>query len=132
MLTITEFLVLLLVALAACAVIVGYLYSARHIVQYSIDRDTLRVKILGVLTVRSVPLGDIEEIYVISAWWDTLPFSRRFRLPFLFAERWPSYVFQRYGVFIRKRTGFSRYLILSPEDSKAFVLQVERRRAAPS
>ena len=108
--------VIMLVAFVVLALLFAYLYGLRYLVQYQVTGTHLRIKLFGVFSVRSVRLDSIVEASTIDVWTDTLPFSKRFRLPFLIAERWPSYVFQTSGVFIHRRTGIVRYFILSPRN----------------
>lgn len=106
-------------ALIVCLLLALYIYSFRRIFQYEIGPDSLQVKLFGVVPLRRVKLKDIDEVTIISST-DALPFSRKFRLGFIFAEHWPSYVPQNRAVFIRKRTGISRRLVLTPQNAQEF------------
>ena len=122
-----------IVALATFVVLVlvfGYLCGLRYLVQYQVTGTHLKIKLLGVFSVRNIRLDSIVEARTIDGWKDTLPFSKEFRLPFLIAERWPSYVFQMRGVFIRRRTGIVRYFILSPRNPEELVEQIALSREA--
>ena len=115
---------IILAVLIFLLMFIGNLYAARYIVRYTVGKETLRIELFGLFPVRRIKLEDIVEVKIISAWIDTLPFSKEFRLPFLIAERWPSYVFQKKGVFVRKKTGVSRFLILSPENPEEFTNKI--------
>jgi len=119
-----EFAMIILAVLIFLLMFIGNLYAARYIVRYTVGKETLRIELFGLFPVRRIKLEDIVEVKIISAWIDTLPFSKEFRLPFLIAERWPSYVFQKKGVFVRKKTGVSRFLILSPENPEEFTNKI--------
>lgn len=110
----------------------GNLYGARYIVRYELGQQMLRIKLFGLLPVRRIKMEDIIEVKVISAWTETLPFSKGFECAFLCAERWPSYVFKKNGVFIRNKAGISRYLILSPKDPEDFTSKIRRYKAMVS
>ena len=116
-----EGLIITLAAFVVLALVFGYLYGLRYLFQYQVTGTHLKIKLFGVLSVRSVRLDSIVEASTIAVWTDTLPFSKKFRLPFLIAERWPSYVFQKSGVFIHRRTGIVRYFILSPRNPEEIV-----------
>lgn len=112
-----------IIASAAAAILIclGWLYSLRYIFQYKVENKTLRIKLFGVFTIRRIPLNEIEELKAVPVW---LPSSRS-PISAIFAEAWPSWVFTRTGVMIRKRTGISRRLILTPERPEEFIRQIQ-------
>lgn len=115
--------------LIVCLLLAAYIYSLRYIFQYEVGPEVLQVKLCGVIPLRRVRLNAIEEVAVI-AMADALPFSKRFRFGYIFAEHWPSHVPQKQAVFIRKRTGISRRLVLTPQNPQEFsekILQYRRR-----
>lgn len=127
----TEFSVFVVVVLFVVLFVLGYLYAARYINQYEVGSRAIEIKLFGVAAVRRIQLQDIVEIQTIS-WTQTLPFAKGFRPAFLVAERWPSYIFSTRGVFIRKRSGISRFLVLSPQNPDEFVRKVlESQRTSP-
>jgi len=97
----------------------GYLYSLRFIFQYRVEGDSIRIKLFGLITIRRILLNDIKEIEIVPCW--SFP-----SLPFTYAEMWPSWVFTKTGVLVRKRTGLSRVLILTPENPLEFIATVKR------
>lgn len=100
-----------------------YLYSLRFIFQYRVEGDAIRIKLFGLITIRRILLNDIKAIEIAPCW--------SFRsLPFIYAEMWPSWVFTKTGVLVRKRTGLSRVLILTPENPFEFIASVNRLRSA--
>jgi len=108
------------IGLSAAAVLLlltAYLYSLRYIFQYKISDGILRVELFGRVPLRRVRLEDIQEARIISPW----PFSEHFSIDTLFAEAWPSRVFIRKGVLIRKKRGLSRRLVLTPQDPTKFI-----------
>ncbi len=108
--------------------LLGYLYSLRYIIRYQVENHFLRVKLFGILTLRRIHLDDIVDIQPVSLW----PFARGFRLASIWAEAWPSYVFTSTGVLIRKKSGISRRLILTPRNPDEFIGEiVSRRRPMP-
>jgi len=107
--------------------ILAYLYALRYIVQYRSDNTYLRIKLFGVIPVRRIRIQDIVEIQPLSL----SPFRRDFRAAPIWAETWPSYIFTRTGVMIRKRSGFSRRLILTPRDPDEFMRALEAQRRSP-
>jgi hypothetical protein len=112
------------VAFVVVALIFGYFYSLRYVFQYSVTETHLRIRLFGLLPVRNIRLDSIVDARIIRAWADTQPFSTEFRFPYLIAERWPSYVFQKRGIFIQKQTGLIRYLILSPKNPEEFLNRI--------
>lgn len=98
-------------------------------IQYVVDQDALRIQLFGILTVRRVSLNDIDDARIVAMFTEMLPFSKGFRLAFLWAERWPSYMFQRRAVIIHKRTGISRLLVLTPKSPEQFVESLRRTQS---
>ena len=111
---------------AAVAILLACLYSLRYIFRYQLRNGMLRIKMFGFLTIRRVKLNDIEETRVVPIW---LP-ARGFQFPQLLAEAWPSWVFTRRGVLIRKRTGISRRLLLTPEKPDDFAAELLRHQGS--
>lgn len=126
-----ELLLVISAAIAVAVFLIGYLYSLRYVFQYEVEKDALRIKLFGFIPVRRVRLDDVDEIALIT-WRETVPLSKGFRFPFLIAERWPSYVFQKRGVYLRKKTGVIRFLILSPKDPQGFVRKLRNSSASDS
>lgn len=115
-----------LIFLSFLALVAGVFYLFRHLFQYEILDHMVRIKLLGVITLRRIRLSDIEEVRLIS-WAQKLPFVSGFRVEYLFAEHWPSYFFSRRLAFIKKRTGISRRLILFPKQPDKFVEEIRKR-----
>ena len=107
-------------ALAALAIFMAWLYASQWIIRYQTTKEAVRIRLFGVIPLRRIKPDDIAEIRLIS-WTDTFPLSRNFQPEYLWAERWPSHIFQKQFVFIRKKTGLSRVMILSPRDPQQFV-----------
>lgn len=113
---VNEATIIVLAVLTVAALMMSYLFMLRYLIQYEISAAHLKIKLCGFLPVRSIELDSIVEVQTIAGWNDTFPFSRNFRIAFLIAERWPSYVFQKQGLFVRRRAGIVRYFILSPRN----------------
>jgi hypothetical protein len=111
--------------LSFLAAVGGVFYLFRYLFQYEILDRIVRVKLIGVITLRRIRLEDIDEVRLIS-WAQRLPFVRGFRVDYLFAEHWPSYFFPRKLVFIKKRKGISRNLVLFPKDPQEFVAKISQ------
>jgi hypothetical protein len=95
------------------------LYSLRFIFQYQIEQHAILVKLFGRIVLRRIPLNVIEEIKVMRAW------SLEALNPrFYFVEKWPGWVFTNKVVFIKKREGLNRAVILYPRQPDKFVEQV--------
>jgi hypothetical protein len=117
-------------AIVACVCLFGlYIYCLRFIFQFSIEGDKVIVSLFGVVPVRRVLIADIEKAEVIS-WKNLLP-GYALKREYLFGERWPGYVTGR-GLAIKKRTGLSRFIVITPEDPERMlhVINEERRRTA--
>ena len=119
-----DLLIILLALLGVVAVLVLYLYSFRYIVTYSLEDGALQIKLFGSITVRRIPIPEIDDVQILS-WKDLVPFTSSFRPDFLFAERWGGYTIGK-GVGLSKHTGLIRTVIISPRDPEDFA---ERIRA---
>jgi len=108
--------------------VLGYLYSLRYIFQYQVEGRFLRVKLFGVITLRRIHVDDIVEIQPVSL----CPFGKNFRLASVWAEAWPSYVFTSTGVLIRKRSGISRRLVLTPKKPEDLIREIITHRHSKS
>lgn len=97
------------------------LYFMGTIFHHKIDNDAIRIRFMGLITLRKVDLNDIESIEVVNA----------LELPdptiMFYAEKWPG-KFGKEGVLIHKRSGLSRVLLMSPENPREFVESVNRLR----
>jgi hypothetical protein len=111
-----------LAVLLLLVILVGVLYSVRYICQYEVGDKAIRIKLLGAITIRRIPLNEIAEVKIVQGWGG----SRSYQ--YLFAERWPSNVFTTKWVFIRRNTGISRFFALSPLDPENFVAEVLRHK----
>lgn len=73
------------------------------------------------MTLRKVGLGEIETIEVVNT----------LKLPdptiLFYAEKWPG-KFGKEGVLVKKKSGLSRVLLMSPENPGEFVEHVNRFR----
>ena len=98
-----------------------YLYFMSIIYHHEVTQDAIRIRFLGFMTLRKVGLSEIESIEVV----DTL----KLRDPtiFFYAEKWPG-KFGKEGVLIKKKSGLSRVLLISPENPGEFVEHVNRFR----
>ena len=120
---IDEVIVVLFFVLVVLPLFFAYLYSLRFVFKYEVDQYFFRVKLFGIITLRRVSLGDIETINIVEGWKWPDPSA------FFFAERWPNQVFTKRGVLIKKRTGLSRFLFLSPENPEEFILKINTLRS---
>lgn len=103
------------------------MYAFRYIIQYDLGHEKLRIKLFGLLTVRKIMLADIAEVRLVPRQ-GAGSLLEGFRPEFQFAERWPSYgLLGSGGVYIRKRAGLSRRIVLSPRGSEEFLREITRR-----
>ncbi|SPP63195.1 hypothetical protein [Nitrospira lenta] len=98
-----------------------YLHYMNRVYVHDVSGDAIRVRLFGLVTLRKVSLKDIETIEVV----------RRLELPdptvMFHAEQWPGKPFAEEGILVRKRTGISRTLLMSPDNPRSFVELVNRR-----
>lgn len=103
------------------------LYSLQFIFQYQIRADSVRYKLLGLITVGRISLDRIKEVHIVRLW----PFSHGPDLPqdagTTFAVKWPSKVFTKSGVLISTHSGVPSDYILSPSDPQEFVNQIREK-----
>ncbi len=118
-----DFVIMVTALLGLVILLALYLYSFRYILRYSLQDGILRIRLFGSVTVRKIPLSEIEDAQVIS-WKEVIPGSRSFRPDFLFAERWGGYMIGK-GVGIKKHTGLIRRVIISPEDPEGFAERIK-------
>jgi len=89
---------------------------------HELTEEGIRVRLFGLVTLRRVLLQDIESIAVV----------QNLELPdptvFFYAEKWPGKPFAKEGILVRKRTGVSRVLLMSPENPREFVEAVNKLR----
>lgn len=111
--------VLLIAGAALIAVLIAYVYSFRYFVRYELENNSLKIRICGLITVRKIDLGQIEEIALVD-WRQMTPFSRSFEPKLLFSERWGGYRVG-HGVVLKKRSGIMRTIIISPKEPEKLV-----------
>ncbi len=109
------------ILLTILALSFAVLYLLRFIFQYQVEQHAILVKLFGRKVLRQIPIDAIEEIKVMPAW-----SSEGFHFRFYFVEKWPSFVFTKNVVLIRKRQGFGREVILYPQKPFEFVEQIKR------
>jgi hypothetical protein len=109
-------------SVAVALLVAGYLYSLRFIIQYAVTSQALQIRVLGRITVRRIGLSDIREVRILH-WW---PPSMAVILETIAAETWPSQIFTKRGVLVRRKTGLSRRLVLSPKDPENFIKVLTR------
>jgi hypothetical protein len=113
--------------LCSLLILVAWVYAFRYIIQYDLGHEKLRIKLFGLLTVRKIRLADIAEVRLVSCQ-GAGSLLAGFRPQFLFAERWPSYgLLGSGGVYIKKRAGLSRRIVLSPRNPEEFLREITRR-----
>lgn len=116
--------------LVVLGLLAAYLYSFRYVLVFEFTDEAVRVKLFGRIVVRTIPVRAIDEIAIVSTS-SAFPFSRDLRLGALFfGEHWAGYVPRRRAVRLHKRTGLSRWILLTPRDPAAFrdaVLAAQRR-----
>ncbi|ULA63921.1 MAG: hypothetical protein LZF86_110621 [Nitrospira sp.] len=99
-----------------------YFFFMHRVYVHEVTKDVIRVRLFGLVTLRKVLLKEIESIEVV----------RRLELPdptvLFHAEQWPGRPFAKEGILVRKRTGISRTLLMSPDNPNNFVLQVNKFR----
>jgi hypothetical protein len=89
------------------------------LLRYSFDEHHLRVKLLGILSIRSIPYCQMVEVRVVP-WW------KGFSPVLFWAERWPSHMFARECVLITMNS-MCPYVFLSPADPATFATTLSSR-----
>jgi hypothetical protein len=100
-----------------------YLFFMHRVYVHEITEEAIRVRLFGLLTLRKVLLKDIESIEVVQT--QELPDPT----VMFHAEKWPGKPFAKEGILLRKRTGVSRVLLMSPEKPREFVEAVNKFRS---
>ncbi len=97
-----------------------YLYFMNLIFQHELTNDAIRIRLMGLVTLREIALKDIASIEVVSLLNPPDP------TVMFYAERWPGKAVGKEGVLIRKRSGMSRVVLMTPESPHEFVQAVHR------
>ncbi len=116
------FLVALFVVSGAVAL---WLFLLRYIFQYKFKDRYLCVSLFGLLSIRQIRLTDVIQVRTVSK---GVFLPRELTWELLWAEAWPSWIFSRTAVLIRKKYGFSRRLVFTPRSADEFIREIERRR----
>ena len=99
-----------------------YFFFMHRVYVHEVTEEAIRVRLFGLITLRKVLLKDIEAIEVV----------RRLELPdptvLFHAEQWPGKPFAKEGILVRKRTGVTRALLMSPDNPEDFVQLVNKFR----
>jgi hypothetical protein len=95
------------------------LLSLTLIVRYSFDEHHLHVKLFGIFCIRSILYCQMRDVRVVP-WW------KEFSPEFLWAERWPSHVFERECVLITTNS-MCPYAFLSPSNPATFATTLSSR-----
>lgn len=117
-------LIVALIGLALAGLVVA---SWALVLQYTFDAHYLRVKFLGLFSVHSIPYDRIVETKIIP-WWE------QFTPQLLWAEPWPSHVFNKKCVLVILDQNLCKYVFLSPQNPHAFVEELAAqitRRSTP-
>lgn len=101
---------------AVVLVVLWIRYGLRRVFSYPFRGPGLAIQAWGV-TVRYVPLSDIDGVEVIP-FGALVPFSPSFRWDAFLAWKWCGY--SRTVVCIKRRAGWVKCLIVSPEQPDAF------------
>lgn len=96
------------------------LYLLRWVVRYEINGEAIRIKLLGIATIRQISIREIEAIMVVPLA-DSFLFRGGIQKEVLLGERWPSVWLVSKCVFIKKVSGLSRFIWLSPKNPEEFV-----------
>jgi hypothetical protein len=108
--------------LATVAGIMWIVYGLRHAFSYPLRDSRMDIRILG-LTVQHIPFSDIEKIEVIP-FSSLVPLSYSFRWRYLVSLKWCGY--SRNVIAIRRKNGWVKEIVISPDDPEAFVRTMKR------
>ncbi len=108
-------LVEILASLAICGV--GAHFFMQVVLTYQITPSHLRVVLFGLLPVCAIPLCDATVKKMTHRDLITSPDFFRY-------STMVNRLFVREFVFIRKRSGFSRYIIISPDNPDEFIIKL--------
>lgn len=114
--TLNTLLVVIAGLAAGLAAVTAASYGLQRAFRYSLGTSTLRISFLG-LRCRAIRFSDIEEVEV-TPFSALIPLSRSFRSSFLLSEKWNGYKGE--VVAIKKRTGWLKGIIISPDDAQEF------------
>lgn len=117
-----EIIVIAFGTLVVLPLFVFYLLHMNRIFVHEVTPTAIRVRLLGFVTLRKVPLTDIESIDLVNT--TDLPDPT----VMFYAEKWPGKPFAKEGVIVKKRTGLSRTLLMSPDRPAEFIEKVSRAR----
>jgi len=95
-------------------------FIGRHFYNYQLAHDALFIKPLGLFKLIKIKYSDILEIKII-------PFSRANLFFFLLHIRFGYRLWGEGAIMIKKRTGFSRLIIITPDYPKAFIENVQQK-----
>jgi len=99
-----------------------YLHFMNLIFKHEMTKDAIRIQFMGFIPIRKVALKDIESIEVVNL--QELPDPT----VLFYAEKWPGKASEKEGILIKKRTGISRVLIMTPKKPREFVQAVNKLR----
>lgn len=107
-----------------------WLYALRHVIRYEVKAGMVRIRLFDIIPIRTIRSDEVIDVTVVPAW----PWMRGFRLSWCVGEVWPSRVFSRRAVLMRKSCGFTRIVLLTPSDPEQFVRDVRHslNSAGPS
>lgn len=113
-----------LVVVGMLAFLLLWFFGLPFIYDYRLVDSSVEILLFRLIPIRRILFRDIAEIRVVP-WKELFSFPRS--LPLYFSESWGNRLW-RPAVLIRKSRGLSRYIILTPKDTNAFIRFVEEQR----
>jgi len=117
-----EVIVILFGLLLVLPLFVLYLLYMNRVYMHEVTPDAIRVRLLGFMTLRKVPLAEIDSIELVAT--NNLPDPT----VVFYAEKWPGKPFAKEGVIVKKRSGLSKVLLMSPDKPAEFIEKVNSLR----
>lgn len=100
--------------------IIGFHFIGRHYYNYKLANDALYIKPLGLFKLIKIRYSDIEEVKII-------PMSKAILYFFLIHIRFGYKLWGEGAIMIKRKTGFSRLIIITPEYPKVFIEEIQQK-----